>query len=110
MLLPEPPPPWPVATSAQWMYPVLGQVNVKISLPLVAAYHVPLTHYTIRYAHQWREVDQSHSYGTHLDLAPGIPSPGPGGTIVTYDGLDPDLKGTNGMPLLAFSLPIQPPP
>ena len=103
---PEPPPAAPVALSATWNYPVLGAVNVKVSLPLVDAYHTPLSHYAIRLNHQDREIDQVQSVGTALRIWPGIPSPAPGGDRVTYDGLDPDLKGTNGVALEPFDLEI----
>ncbi len=83
---------------------------MKTDLPLQPGFHPVRGRYSCLYGHQLHPIVQSESGAFGLRLTTGMPTPAGSGRLITYDGLTPSLKGVNGMPLLAFSLPIAPPP
>lgn len=90
------------------MDPVPGAVNVTFDLPLEPGFHGPLTAFFIRWQSLVRQIDQIQTVGRVILVAPGIPAPQGGPNQITYDGSLPTIKGTNGVSVAAFDLPILP--
>lgn len=89
---------------------MLGEVNIKIDLPMQPGFHLPGDAFFIRYFNLEREPGQTESGAFGLRVNAGVPSGNVGPNRITYDGSIDTLRGTNGQKLLPFDLFIEPPP